>query len=86
MFEAEDGHQGIRDVVYVVLPGHISDASMRGTSLCSETERFFHRECGEMDIFFGDELRTLGQIVGEEVESRSGPVGHHESVLLFLLE
>jgi len=87
VFQTEDGHQGIRDVVYVVLPGHIGDTSVRGTGLCSESERFLHCECGEMDIFFRDELRIQGiRARAEEMGRRSGPVGHHESVPLSRLE
>ena len=58
MAQAEYGHQGVRDVVYVVLPGHTNDAGVRGTSLRGESERFLHRECREMDIIFRDELRV----------------------------
>jgi hypothetical protein len=54
--QADHSHQGIRDVVYVALPGRTNDASMGGTSLCSKSERFFHRKRGEMDIVFRDEL------------------------------
>ena len=61
VFQTEDGHQGIRDMIDVVLPGHASNASLRGTCLGSEPESFFHRECGEMNILFWDELRTRGQ-------------------------
>lgn len=55
--QAKHSHQGVRDVVYVAFPGRANDASMRGTSLCSEPERFFHGECGEMYIVFRGELR-----------------------------
>ena len=68
-------------MVDVVLPGHTSDASVRGTGLCGESECFFYGECGEMDIIFRNELWIEDIRRGEmESESRNGPAGHHESV------
>ena len=56
MVQTEDGQQGVRDVVYVILPGCTSDTSLRGTGFCSEPERFFYRECGKMNVVFRNEL------------------------------
>lgn len=43
-------------MIDVVLPGCASDASLRGASFCSESECFFYRERGEMDVVFRNEL------------------------------
>ena len=87
MIQAEYGHQGIRDVVYVGFPGHTSDASMGGTSLCSEPESLFHRECREMNVVFRDELRAQKiRHQGKEAESGSEPAGRHDSVPSSVLE
>jgi len=80
VIQAQHSHQGICDVFYVTLPGHTSDASLRGTSLCSKSECFFYGECGEMDVVFGDELQTRDVRCGGQEEPGGIPVGHHDSV------